>query len=279
MKKLQVNRNKLQVTSYRVKSLNLKSLNFKFFILLAGLSLFSFVSFAQKTKPPSSNGDDKKVFYGVFVGPTIDWFAPTINGLERTKVKGGMIAGFNLDINLTKQNMFYFSTGVFVRYLQGEFSFTNRYDFDLDSIQYIHEGNAVRTIQTTYLTIPTGLKFRTHPSNNCVFVGKLGLYHNFRILGTQYDDFLLRNSDATKKYFITTEKIKNSETDAALFAESGYIGLGFEYVLKNNFRVFANVDYSCQFNYFSAKAKSNIPETPRFKSIVHSLHIVFGILF
>jgi len=242
--------------------------------------LFCFsASFAQKTSTVKPISEGKKVFYGVSVGPTIDWFAPTINGLERTKVTGGMIAGFNLDINLNKQNMFYFSTGVFVRYLQGEFSFTNRYDFNLDTIQYVHEGSAIRTIQTTYLTIPTGFKFRTIPLNNCVFVGKLGLYHNFRIMGTQYDDFLLRNTDATKKYFITTEKLKNSETDAALFAESGYIGLGFEYVLKNNFRVFVNADYGCQFNYFSAKAKSNISDTPRFKSIVHSLHVVLGILF
>jgi len=272
MKKLQFNRDNRDAIPSTI--LNFKSFCFSAFLLFC----FS-ASFAQKTSTATPISEGKKVFYGVSVGPTIDWFAPTINGLERTIVKGGMIAGLNLDINLSKQNLFYFSTGVFVRYLQGEFSFTNRYDFMMDTNQYIHEGSAIRTIQTTYLTIPTGFKFRTIPFNNCVFVGKLGLYHNFRIMGTQYDDFLLRNTDATKKYFITTEKLKNSETDAALFAESGYIGLGFEYVLKNNFRVFTNVDYSCQFNYFNAKAKSNIPEAPRFKSIVHSLHIVLGILF
>jgi len=241
--------------------------------------LLPFASFAQKTATHSQNANGKKVFYGISAGPTIDWFVPTINVLERSEPKGGMIAGILIDANLTKQNMFYFSTGIIIKYLQCEFSFTNRYDFMLDTNQYIHEGQAARTIQTTYLTIPTGLKFRTLPSKNCVFVGKLGLYHNFRIAGTQFDDFQLRNPDATKKYFITTEKLSNGETDAALFAESGYFGLGFEYVLANNFRVFTNVDYCCQFNYFSAKAKSNMPDAPRFKSIVHSLHIILGILF
>jgi len=274
---------KLHVTCYalHVRSAYRKPrTTFLRFYGLMGLWAFCLLPpslFAQKNScsASSSNGENKKVFFGVSVGPTVDWFAPTSNVLTKQKVKGGMIAGINLDINITKEKVFYFSTGLFIRYLQGDFAFTNRYDFSdiMDSTLVMY---TTRTYQTTYLTVPTGFKFRTSPSKNCVFLGKIGLYHNFRIGGEQFDNFSFPNAIASPKYFISTEKIKNN--DAALFAESGYIGLGFEFVLANNFRVFTNVDYSCQFNYFSAKAKSNITDKS-FKSVVHSLHIVFGILF
>jgi hypothetical protein len=268
---------KLQVTSDNrdiFKSLNFKFLNY---ILLSAFCFLPFALFAQKSS--ASSGENKKIFVGVSVGPTIDWFAPTINNLERNKVMGGMIAGVNLDINLTQQNMFYFSTGALVRYLQGDLSYRKKYDFSsIVSTDSLREVPTVTTYQTVYLTIPTGFKFRTNPSNNCVFVGKLGLYHNFKIGGKQFDSFSFSNL-SNPDFLITTQKVKNDA--AALFAESAYIGVGFEYVLENNFRVFVNVDYSCQFNYFSPKnasAKSNITDA-RFKSIVHSLHIVFGVTF
>jgi len=188
-----------------------------------------------------------------------------------------MIAGINVEVNLPKTKMFYFSTGLLVRYLQGDFSYQKEYDFSgPNPINNTIRVSTVTTYQTTYLTIPTGIKFRM-PIKNCAFIGKLGLYHNFRIGGKQFDSFTLPNDNAIpNKYFVSTPKIKN--TAAALFAESGFLGLGFEYTLKNNFRIFTNMDYSCQFNYFSTKAKNNITNK-QFKSIIHSLHIVVGVLF
>jgi len=261
---------KLQVTNYKLKFLNL--------FLLSAFCILPSILFAQQTKISSTNSENKKVFYGLSLGPTIDWFSATSNQLTRKNVKGGLITGINLDINLTKERVFYFSTGVLVRYLQGDLSYQKEYDFrGFSPIDSTLITSTITTYQTTYLTIPTGLKFRTNPSNSCVFVGKLGLYHNFRIGGKQFDSFTLPNLNANpNEYFVTTPKIKNDA--AALFAESAYIGLGFEYILANNFRAFLNVDYSCQFNYFSSKTKSNITDT-RFKSIIHSLHIVVGILF
>jgi len=234
-------------------------------------------SFAQKCVSSSEGCGNKKIHFGVSVGPTIDWFTSTTNDLARKNVKGGMITGFNLDINFSKDNMLYFSTGLLVRYLQGDLTYQKEYDFSGIYKDSLLKTSTVTTYQTTYLTIPTGLKFRTSPSNNCVFVGKLGLYHNIKIGGKQFDSFTLPNDNSTpNQYFVSTPKKENNA--AAAFAESGYIGLGFEYVLKNNFRIVTNVDYSCQFNYFSTKAKNNITNK-QFKSIIHSLHIVVGVLF
>jgi hypothetical protein len=269
--------------NYMLKSVrveNFRPLLIAFCFLLFAFCFLPSALFAQKSSTSASNDENKRLFYGISVGPTIDWFSPTINDLQRKKITGGMVAGFNLDINLSKQRMFYFSTGVLIRYLQGELSYSKQYDLSsIVPIDTMTKMSTVTNYQTTYLTIPTGFKFRTTPSNNCVFVGKLGLYHNFKIGGKQFDSFSTTNSNAKPDYYITTPKIKNDA--AALFAESGYIGLGFEYALVNNFRVFANVDYSCQFNYFSSKnlsAKNNITNE-RFKTIVHSLHIVVGVSF
>jgi hypothetical protein len=90
--------------------------------------------------------------------------------------------------------------------------------------------------------------------------------------GNRFDNFTFPGEN----YFITTEKEKNNH--AALFAESAYAGLGFEYLFKNNLRVFSTLDYSCQFNYFNSNAISNVNDA-RFKTIIHSLHIVFGFMF
>jgi hypothetical protein len=223
----------------------------------------------------SNSNENRGVFFGLSFGPTVDWFAPTTEELSRNAAKVGFIGGVNLDLSLTKTRTIYFSTGLLFRYLQGELSFTNQYDFS----SIIPADTAltlptVRTYQTMYLTVPTGIKFRTSPGKGFVFLGKLGLYHNFKVGGDQFDRFSLIGEDPD--YFVTTKKVKNN--DAALFAESVYVGLGFEYTLGNNARIFASVDYSCQFYYFNTKAKIDY-NGARFKSMVHSLHIMFGFMF
>jgi len=281
---------KLQTASYKLQIFNFKSLNLKFLnlILLFSLLLSPFSSrlFAQHhqhqkhqkhNKPVYADAENKKAYFLISFGPTIDWFAPTTNEfpLTRDRAKAGIIAGLSTDIAVIKDRYLYFSTGLMFRYLQGDLSFTNRYAFSILNSPD-HEFFTTRTYQTMYLTLPTGVKFRTIPSKGCVFLGKLGLYHNFKIGGSQFDSFILGNESAVPEYFIRTPKIKNN--DASLFAESGYIGLGFEYVLSERARVFADVDYSCQFNYFSNSAINNVSNA-RYKSIVHSLHIVFGVVF
>jgi len=250
----------------------------KIILFIIILSCCGFV-FAQKqtankkpATPPSL--DIRKVLFGVYFGPTIDWFAPTSNELTRNAAKAGYLAGFGIDVSLTPKKVLYLSTGVSVRYLQGDLAFLNQYVFSNFSLIDTIISPTVRTYQTTYITIPTGIKVRTTLAKNCILLGTVGLHHNFRISGKQFDNFSLPG--VGDEYLITTKKIKNQ--DAALFAESGYIGLGFEYLLGNNTRVSANVNYGCQFNYFNSKAKNNVTGDP-FKSIAHSLHIVFGFLF
>jgi hypothetical protein len=275
MEKLQVTSYELQVTEYRKPHTANRIPLAVLCILLLAFCFLHQSSFAQKKHSKKSNPYDLKHLYGVCFGPTIDWFAPTSDGLKRNAAKVGFIGGVNIDINLPPKKFLYLSTGVLVRYLQGETSFYNKYLFHLLSSDSL-ERATVRNYQTYYLTIPTGLKFRVPVADRFVFTGKLGLYHNFRLGGSQYDNFELENNNLSPEYFVTTFKTPNK--DASLFAESGYVGLGVEYLFGNNTRVYANFDYGCQFNYFNAKAKSNMSDA-QFKSIVHSLNIVFGILF
>jgi len=230
---------------------------------------------AQSSKGSSSKESGKRrALFGVSFGPSIDWFVPTSKSLSYEKEKAGLNAGILLDMSVASKEFLYFSTGLMIRYLQGEVALLNKYPFDFN-----HDGvddtiSAVRTYQTTYLTIPTGIKLRMNISDKFVFLGKLGLYHNFRVGGKQFDNF--SQSGEEDRYYITTKKKENE--DAALFAESGYLGLGVEYVFQNSLRLFLNLDYSCQFNYFKSKAKSNVSGT-RFKTVVHSMHINLGFLF
>ena len=249
-----------------------------FCFLLSAFCFLPSALLAQKQKSKENNTLGKKkenqsVFFDVRFGPTIDWFAPTSEKIDREKVNGGFIAGVGVDVNLTPKRFLYFSTGVLFKYLQGDVAFTNQYPISLLDTSFTLP--AVRTYQTMYLAIPTGITFRTHPVKNCVFIGKIGFYHNFKVGGTQFDSSALPKEEGgvDPEYFLTTPKVPN--TNAALFAEAGYAGAGFEYVLGKRTRVYASLDYSCQFNYFSYTAKNN----DQFKSIIHSLYITFGFVF
>jgi len=231
-----------------------------------------------KDKTTTVINENKKVYLGISFGPSIDWLSPTTSEFElsRNKTKGGFFVGVNVDVSVVQKRFLYFSTGLIGKFLQGELAFVNQYIFP-DPITPKQLPTA-RTYQTMYLTIPTGIVFRTEPAKQCVFSGQIGLYHNFKVGGKQFDNFTLSSGDITlgTEYFITTNKIKNN--DAALFAEAGYVGIGFEYEFAPKIRVFTNVNYSCQFGYFSSKAKNNISDQ-QFKAIVHSLYLVFGFMF
>jgi hypothetical protein len=232
---------------------------------------------AQCSKSSSSNeGGNRKSLFGITCGPTIDWFVPTSKPLNYKQEKAGFITGIVADFNVASKEFLYFSTGLMIRYLQGEVALTKQYNFNINEFEINDTINTTRNYQTTYLTIPTGIKLRFTASDKLVFLGKFGLYHNFRIAGKQYDSFSLSGDD--DDYSITTKKKYNK--DASLFAESGYAGLGLEYIFQNSLRIFINFDYSCQFNYFKFKDISiSEDSSARFKAIIHSMHINLGILF
>jgi len=243
----------------------------RFFFFIGILFCCSLMIAQQETSNDSKiPNDSKRVLFGVSAGPTVDWFEPTSKGIARVKSKAGFMTGINVDVNLTQGSFFYFSTGTLFRYLQGDLMF---------NYEHKHFGvvTVERTYQTMYLTVPTGVTFRISTSKQCIIIGKLGLYHNFKVGGERFDSFTLPGEDPVEPYFyVTTKKEKNEH--AALFAESAYAGLGFEYMFKNNLRVFTTLDYSCQFNYFNSNARSEI-YNPQFKTLIHSFNIVFGFMF
>lgn len=243
------------------------------------------LAMAQQKAPKNNNvpNNNKRVLFGASAGPTVDWFAPTSDGLNRVKSKAGFMTGINVDANITKGNFLYFSTGVLFKYLQGDLTFNYRYVFNLASSEWTFPTVTVPTVrnyEAMYLTIPTGVTFRISVTPACIIIGKIGLYHNFKVGGDRSDNFSLSGDNSIygedPYYFITTTKVKNDH--AALFTESAYAGLGFEYMFKNNLRVFTTLDYSCQFNYFNSSAISNVNDA-RFKTMIHSFNIVFGFMF
>jgi len=241
-------------------------------IFVFALLIFALLSVSAQKCHQKNNSADKKVCFGLYFGPTIDWFAPTTKALERDVAKVGFLGGVTVDVGVTQNKIIYVSTGLLVRYLQAGLAFTTQYPI-FDSLLVTP---TVRTYQTFYLTIPTGVKFKTNIANRCAFLGKVGLYHNFKLGGMQFDNFKLDHRFSSDQYLVATQKDKNQ--DAALFAESGYLGFGFEFLFDNNTGIAVNADYCCQFNYFKAKAK-NTYTNERFKTVVHSLNITVGFVF
>ena len=100
-----------------------------------------------------------------------------------------------------------------------------------------------RLYRSIFLTIPTGVKLKTPQFKNFVFGVNFGLYHSFLLSAKSYDKYSIGNTDIKK----TNSPYVNQ---MAIFREAGYLGIGGEYIIKGEFRVFMYVNYAYSFNQF-----------------------------
>lgn len=226
-------------------------------LLLLAFCFFSFHLLAQV-----ENHKGRRLSVGVCVGPAADWLAPNSEGYEKKGSVGGIRYGVLLDVNLSHQSNYYFSTGILFQHLGGKL------------IVPFKSGDSLvqRKYTAVFLAIPTGLKFKTPSFNNFVFAVNFGLFHGFN-LNSKKIDIYETNGQETK------EKGKSDYKEVAFFEEAVYGGVGVEYVIKEDFRVSFYINYSYTFtNYFNKKSES-IVDNKRLKGNHNGIEFVIGAFF
>lgn len=192
-------------------------------------------------------GIGARVNFGVTFAPTIDWMYDHTPGYEKNGVIMGMRYGLNLNINLTQKKNFYFSTGLFAEHCGGKMKF-------LDNIPIATMGIAdstltQRTYRSIYLTIPTAITMKTNSIDNFYICGNLGLLHSFNLNARNIDSYYFGEELWSRQPV--------SSDEAALFKESFFAGVGFEYAVTPSMRAGVMINYvQSVTNYFKGKGQA-----------------------
>lgn len=204
---------------------------------------------------------------GFTFGTGADWMVVRGDSALRAGAVVNLRYGVPIDINFTKASNYYFTTGLLMHHSGGKTKFD---EMVYSNGEETHAQNVTktRTYRSIYLTIPTGIKLKTPDFKKFVFGVNLGLYHSFRLTSRTVDKFTIGNSE-------TTEKNNKFEKSTALFREAGYLGIGLEYIIKNDFRAYFYMNYAYTFtNYFSKKARSATQDAK-----LNSVEFVLGCTF
>lgn len=228
----------------------------------------------------------RRVVFGITFGPTFNWMnwknhkaAPV--GYERSaheSVKLGLRYGVNLDVDLTKTKNYYVSTGILIEHTGGSLNFNDNLhlvDKTLDN------ANIDRKYKSIYFTIPTAITLKTPSFNRFIICGNVGLYHSFNLYSRYQSRFQIdptaRETDKETINYVTTDWSKDNEV--ALFKESVFAGLGFEYVIKRHLKGKLYVNYAQSLNnYFSKNAKNSRTGVSE-KAAIGTVEILLGLSF
>ncbi len=213
------------------------------------------------------SGESRRVTLGVAFGMGMDWLNPQVDELERNGSVFGMKYGIPIDVNFTSTDNYYFTTGIFFNHSGGKLKFKTAFNDGKDTLP------TERKFQSIYLTIPTGIKLKTPSMKNFVIATNFGLYHSFRLSGKASDKFTQNNEpQEQKKHDYTRE--------TSLFREAAYIGLGVEYIIKDDFRTYLYIIYAHTFtNYFNPKYSHNLVTGDKDKAALGNLEFQLGISF
>ena len=208
----------------------------------------------------------KRVTLGIAFGVGPGWLNPRTDSISRAGIVSAMRYGIPLDINFTTKNNYYFTTGVFFSHNGGKLRF-------VDDIEDVGILETVRNHSAIYLTLPTGIKLKTPSMKGFVVAAQFGLFHSFRLTAKASDTYVV----GEKK--VTTDKYKfTSET--AWFREAGFIGLGMEYIIKDDFRVYFYATYDHTFiNFFGNKAKPVLLSGKEIRATAANIEFLVGICF
>ena len=139
----------------------------------------------------------------------------------------------------------------------------------------------LRSILAFSNILSTAITLKTPSFNHFIICGNIGLYHSFNIYSRYQSRFQIdptaRETDKETINYVTTDWSKDNEV--ALFKESVFAGLGFEYVIKRHLKGKLYVNYAQSLNnYFSKNAKNSRTQVQE-KASIGTVEILLGLSF
>ncbi len=222
----------------------------------------------ERPSRPSHGGFGKRISLGLSFGMGPNWLNPRSDSLNRGGVTLALKYGIPIDVNFTQKENYYFTTGLFFNHSGGKLAFNGiAAGTDNQLLPLTRQYSAI------YVTIPTGIKLKTPSMDGFVIAANFGLYHSFRINAKASDQYSFQGDEVKSDKYMYTES-------AALFSETGFIGLGTEYVVSDNFRVYFYALYNHSFlNYFNPKNSNNLATGAKDKATVGGVELQIGLSF
>ncbi|MFH1161457.1 MAG: porin family protein [bacterium] len=202
---------------------------------------------------------------GLKVSPNLSWMAPETKHYNYNGVTGGAIVGLVSDFYFAEN--YAFSTGFNFAFLNGKLTYGDQLFESNDTIP----GQLDRKYKFIYLDIPYMIKLQTREFGHFSFFGQIGFSTGFRISAKARDEFkpddgsdvLSENSNITSK--------------TALIREAILFGIGLEYHLDQDTRIFVGASYSNSLNNVLTGTNSRYGLNE--KALLDFVELNLGILF
>jgi len=225
-------------------------------VLLVLLMLISTTVFGQESVKP---------FYFSFrMGPNISWFKSNSDNIHSDGAILGFSWGALCDVPI--QDNLYGVGGFNIHFAGGRTSFLGTYNSQ--------PANVKEDYSIKYLELPAMIKIRTREVDKLSFYGQMGLGTAFR-LNAHVDRTIMPTIPSSGSASVITENL-NSDNITAFIRESLLIGVGAEYSVQNNLKVFGGLNFNNGFTDILKKS-SYSPEDP--KMISNILEFNIGIYF
>ena len=225
-------------------------------VLIIVLILFSYASKAQEKAKPFD--------FSIRIGPNVSWFK---SNSEAAKGDGPML-GFTWGalFEFPLKDNFSYVGGFNIHFAGGKIDYTG---LNQSTPVIVDEKYTMK-----YLEFPAIIKLRTNVVNGVLYYGQVGLGTSFRLNSRVERSFKLPPSSSATSTFETQEL--NSDNLTSFIRESLIIGVGAQYALKGNLKLFGGLNFNNGFTDILKKGPYNNNDP---KVISNFVELNFGLYF
>jgi len=224
-------------------------------IIILVLILFASTLKAQEVKKPFN--------FTFRMGPNLSWLKSNSDAVS----PDGSIIGFSWGAlcEFPVQNNYAFVTGFNINFAGGKVNYAG---IKQSTPVLINERYSLK-----YLEIPLMLKIKTNEVDGFLFYGQIGMGTSFRLNSRVKRTFQL---PPTSSQFTPAPEDNNSDNITAFIRESLLIGLGAQYAIQDNLKLFGGLNFN---NGFTDVLKKGPYNTNDPKVISNFVELNIGLAF
>ncbi len=208
---------------------------------------------------------DSPVKLGIKAAPNISWMAPETKHYSYDGVTWAATIGLVADLYFAKN--YAFSTGFNFAFLNGKLTYADSLTYDTTTSL----GQMSRKYKFFYLDIPYMIKLRTNPFGKFSFFGQIGFSTGFRLSAKAREKFEPESGGEP------IEENTNINSETTLIRQAVLFGIGLEYHLDENTRIFFGVNYSNGLNNILKSTNKHTDFNQ--KALLNFVELNLGVLF
>lgn len=179
--------------------------------------------------------------FGMKIGPSFDWAGSKNNTIQNEGARMGFRWGLVADYYFSEN--YAIVTGLNVNYLRGHYSYADKMEFPIDSVNSLYAmGNVDRRYKATTFEIPVALKMVTEEFGPFSFFAQVGGSFGYTRKALAKDDFTGTGDDVAYQYSdvdYVSAKAQYNPIHVAL-----NVAVGAQFIIKGSTRAFADLYYS-----------------------------------